>query len=168
LELNVNIQKACNADIDSIVQLAYNTWPNTYGTIISQEQIQYMLQLFYNTPLIQEQINDESQFFWVAKIDNELAGYAHFKPYDKNIDNIYLSKLYVLPKYQGKKIGLVLMNFAEKFFKEKFKAIYLNVNRYNPAKLFYTKIGFEIIEEVDIPLDKYWLNDYVMKKNIQL
>jgi ribosomal protein S18 acetylase RimI-like enzyme len=39
----------------------------------------------------------------------------------------------------------------------------LNVNRYNPAKDFYEKLGFKIILEEDIPIGQYWMNDYVMR-----
>ena len=48
----------------------------------------------------------------------------------------------------------------------RFSTLELNVNRNNPAKDFYAKNGFKIVEEIDIPLDKFWLNDYVMTKNI--
>jgi hypothetical protein len=42
----------------------------------------------------------------------------------------------------------------------------LNVNRNNPAIDFYKKMKYQIIETVDIPLDKFWLNDYIMKKDL--
>ena len=49
------------------------------------------------------------------------------------------------------------------------KIIYLelNVNRANPALGFYTKLGFEISETVDIPYYQFILNDYVMRKAIR-
>ena len=39
----------------------------------------------------------------------------------------------------------------------------LNVNRYNKAKSFYEKMGFNVAYEEDIPIGKYWMNDYVMR-----
>ena len=46
--------------------------------------------------------------------------------------------------------------------------LHLNVNRKNPALAFYKKLGYEIIETVDIPFAEFWLNDYVMAKSINL
>ena len=40
----------------------------------------------------------------------------------------------------------------------------LNVNRHNKAKNFYEKMGFQVAYEEDIPIGKYWMNDYVMRK----
>jgi ribosomal protein S18 acetylase RimI-like enzyme len=42
----------------------------------------------------------------------------------------------------------------------------LNVNRYNKAKSFYEKIGFRVVYEEDVPIGKYWMNDYVMRKQL--
>jgi hypothetical protein len=42
----------------------------------------------------------------------------------------------------------------------------LNVNRYNKAKSFYEKMGFAVAYEEDIPIGKYWMNDFVMRKEI--
>jgi ribosomal protein S18 acetylase RimI-like enzyme len=40
----------------------------------------------------------------------------------------------------------------------------LNVNRNNPAKSFYKKLGFTVIKEDDIDIGNgYFMNDYVMK-----
>jgi diamine N-acetyltransferase len=39
----------------------------------------------------------------------------------------------------------------------------LNVNRHNPAKSFYEKIGFTVLREEDVPIGPYWMNDYVMR-----
>jgi ribosomal protein S18 acetylase RimI-like enzyme len=42
----------------------------------------------------------------------------------------------------------------------------LNVNKYNPAKDFYEKMGFEVAYEEDIPIGPYWMNDFVMRKKL--
>jgi ribosomal protein S18 acetylase RimI-like enzyme len=42
-------------------------------------------------------------------------------------------------------------------------SVQLNVNRFNTESIaFYKKVGFQIIETIDIPLDKFLLEDYVM------
>ena len=42
----------------------------------------------------------------------------------------------------------------------------LNVNRYNKALVFYEKMGFRTIREEDVPIGPYWMNDYVMCKQL--
>ena len=39
----------------------------------------------------------------------------------------------------------------------------LNVNRHNKAREFYEKLGFAVIQEEDVPIGPYWMNDYVMR-----
>ena len=44
----------------------------------------------------------------------------------------------------------------------------LNVNRHNQAQEFYKKLGFKIIREEDVPVGQYFMNDYVMRLNLEL
>jgi GNAT superfamily N-acetyltransferase len=74
--------------------------------------------------------------------------------------------LYVLPEAQGKGIGKLLIEevivLAEEMHS---KSINLNVNRFNKAHFFYSKMGFCILKEVDIELDfGYLMEDYIMEK----
>lgn len=160
----MEILKPSLNDIPAIISLATDTWHTTYSSIISKEQIEYMLQLFYNKELIASQLSDPTHFFLLAKEENQLLGYSHcYIEYDK----LKLSKLYISPLAQGKGIGKQLLNRIEADMNElNISTLILNVNRNNPALNFYQKMGFEIIETVDIPLDKFWLNDFVMQKTI--
>jgi ribosomal protein S18 acetylase RimI-like enzyme len=160
------IRTATLLDIPAIVAIAYNTWPNTYSAIISQEQIAFMLDAFYNSELIEEQMKNDHHFFLVANNDdNDIVGYAHIYLQESGLYK--LSKLYVLPNQQGKQIGKLLLDGAEKHVVTMQKnALELNVNRHNKAKDFYLKNGYCIIETIDIPLDKYWLNDFIMRKEL--
>lgn len=152
-------------DISELISLAHLTWQHTYTSIISQEQIDYMLNCFYTSEVLTEQMKDPSHFFFGIKEDHRLLGYCHAYLFKEGIK---LSKLYINPIKQSKGCGKRLLLHLEHFCREKkLPWIELNVNRHNPAQHFYIKMGFEIIEVVDIPLDKFWLNDYVMKKNIE-
>ena len=160
----INIQKANKNHINAIIKLAKETWQATYCNIISQEQIDYMLNLFYSQKRIEEQIIDDSNHFLVALEDDHILGYCH--SFEKN-GHYYISKIYVHPLAQGKGIGQLLLNNLEKQASNlQFSILELNVNRHNPAKDFYLKYGFKIVETIDIPLDKFWLNDYIMQKEI--
>lgn len=160
----IKIEKANKNHLFAIIKLANETWNETYKNIISQEQIDFMLNLFYAEKVIAEQIENLQNTFLVALENETLLGYCHC--FEKN-SHFYISKIYVHPIAHGKGIGKLLINSIEekaKYFN--FNKLELNVNRQNPAKDFYIKNGFEILQEIDIPLDKFWLNDYVMTKNI--
>lgn len=151
-------------DVDDIIQLAKETWQETYQTIISQEQIDFMLAKFYNENLILEQIQHPQHHFLCAKENDVLLGYSHC--YHQQ-DFIKLSKLYINPKAQKRGIGQMLLEEINQYaLKQAISTIELNVNRHNPAYYFYLKMGFQVVETVDIPLDKFWLNDYVMQKKL--
>ncbi len=78
-----------------------------------------------------------------------------------------MEKIYVLPEQRKKGLGqLILDEIIEKCKEKGIVKLKLNVNRANNAKLFYEKNGFDIIETVDIALDKFWLNDFIMMKNL--
>lgn len=155
--------------IPSIISIAKVTWNKTYRNIISQAQIDYMLQLFYNEKTLYEQINHPQHHFWVLTHQNELIGYAQCIEDENDCKVLKLSKLYVSPNTQQKGAGKLLMINIERACDTLNKSILtLNVNRQNTAKTFYEKMGFKVVEEIDIPLGNYWLNDYVMQKNLEI
>ena len=161
----MEILKPTLNDISEIIQLAHTTWNETYISIISKEQIDFMLNKFYNHDLIHSQLIDPNHTFFKAEENNKLQGYLHAY---KESDYVKLSKLYILPHCQGKSVGKKLLHALEMEMKENNQnKLVLNVNRANPALNFYKKMGFAITATVDIPLDKYWLNDYVMEKEIK-
>lgn len=164
----MTIINANEQHIPAIIHLAAVTWNDTYSSIISQEQIQYMLQLFYSKDVLLQQMHSRDHHFWILLDDKEISAYAHCIEDACDPNMLKLSKLYVLPKFQGSGAGrLLLMHIENECYSLKRNRIVLNVNRNNPAKTFYLKRGFEIVQEVDIPLGKFWLNDYVMEKKLE-
>ncbi|MGI9190967.1 MAG: GNAT family N-acetyltransferase [Chitinophagaceae bacterium] len=148
----------------ALIDLAKITWQHTYPGIISQEQIDYMLNLFYSQERVEQQLRDTNQFFSAIEQDGHLQGYIHAYPENQSIK---VSKLYILPEAQGKGFGQMLLATAEQeAIRLHLEGIRLNVNRYNPAYHFYLKQGFVVEEEIDIPLDRFVLNDYIMFKRI--
>lgn len=158
---------ATEENIPEIISIANITWHETYKEIISQQQIAYMLNLFYTEAVLGQQMRNPKHHFWILKDNEKIQGYTHCIEEPNDVHSLKISKLYVLPNQQGRGIGKLLLMFVENtcFGLGKNRLI-LNVNRNNPAKKFYLKMGFEIVEEIDIPLDIYWLNDYVMEKQV--
>lgn len=155
-------------DIPTIGYLAQQIWPVTYGAILPEGQLDYMLDMNYSPESLNDQITKLHHRFLIAELDEEAVGYASFSASED--EGVYkLHKIYVLPQTQGLGVGRALLDFViEQILEEGASALRLNVNRYNKAKDFYEKQGFSITKEVDIEIGNgFQMNDYVMEKPVQ-
>ncbi len=145
-----------------IRSISERTWPSTYGHIISQEQIDFMLDWMYSDASLEEQIKKGHQFY-IANLNGTDIGFCSVSA-DEN--NTYkLNKLYVLPTAHGTGSGKALLLKAIEVAKaEDASSIYLQVNKHNNAYSFYLKNGF--IKETEFKFDignGFFMDDYVMR-----
>jgi diamine N-acetyltransferase len=161
------IRYARPEDSETIRSLAEATWWPTYNTILQPEQIRYMLDHIYDIATISTQIKDESQQYLVLEESKTPIGFASFSPRKENPDVFKLHKLYILPEVKGKGLGKLFLNdIEEKVKNHGINRLELNVNKYNPSKSFYEKMGYSVLYEEDIPIGSYWMNDFVMGKDL--
>lgn len=161
----LNIRKASTEDIPLIQKLTYSVWPQTYASILSQEQIEYMLEMMYSHTSLQKQMSEGAQFI-IVNDNNEPVGFASFQETEPAIFKLH--KIYVLSKQQGKGTGKYVINhITDVIRRQGARSLQLQVNRHNKAKEFYEKLGFTVIEEADFDIGNgYFMNDYVMEKTI--
>lgn len=99
-------------DIKGIRQVAGITWHNTYGSMYSEEFITSFLDQAYSADNLEKSITRDTtnsiRKFMVADLNGMLAGYAQLTATDNGVCE--LSRIYVLPGYQGKGIGRSLLN----------------------------------------------------------
>lgn len=163
------VKKTAEECIPAVQELVQLTWPVTYGPILEPKQLDYMMQLIYNTQALKEQIYKKGHQFLLATENNEPVGFASYSVKSNTDPATYrLHKLYIDPIQQGKGIGKLLLDFILADIKPIGVAnLELNVNRFNKAKGFYEKLGFIIIGEEDIDIGNgYFMNDYVMNLKI--
>ena len=162
---DIIIREATKNDIEIIQQLTYAIWPVTYGSILSADQLNYMLELIYSKTSLQNQMHEGHHFLIVEDDRTPVA----FADYGLLKDDVYkLHKIYVLQNQQGKGIGKLLIDHVIKKIKEKnAMALVLNVNRNNKAKQVYEHLGFKVIGEEDIDIGEgYFMNDYIMSLTV--
>ena len=161
------IRAARIGDIENIMKLAAATWYPSYGDILSKNQIDYMLDLFYSREALTNQM-ESGHYFLILSDNGQDVGFASFEPHYKQ-DVTKLHKLYILPQQQGSGGGRLLISAIESHASANAdKTIMLNVNRYNKAVNFYHKNGFEITGTEDINIGQgYLMEDYTMAKNLQ-
>jgi GNAT superfamily N-acetyltransferase len=160
-----DIRIATVRDINAIQNIAYTTWPSAYKRVITNEQIEYMLEKMYSQDVLENQFYEGTQFL-VAEVDDEIVGFAS---YGLLQDNIYkLHKLYVNPDVQKTGAGKALLKeVLNKVIKLGGKQLELQVNRKNKAVSFYEKMGFEIIKSEDFYFGEgFYMNDYVMSMSL--
>lgn len=161
------IRTATIDDVETIRDIAEKTWWPTYGPLLEKEQISFMLGEIYSVEKISSQLENNTQSYLLLEEGGRPVAFAGYSPRDEDAEIYKLHKLYCLPETQGKGYGKILIEaVTQKTLDAGKRTLDLNVNRYNKAKSFYEKMGFVVAYEEDIPIGKYWMNDYVMRKQL--
>jgi len=163
------IRPASLEDRSLIRSISERTWPSTYGHIISQEQIDFMLDWMYSDASLAEQFSKGHQFF-IANLNGEDVGFCSVsaEPTENEEGNqkaYKLNKLYVLPAAHGTGSGKALLNKAIEIAKDaNANSLFLQVNKHNNAYTFYLKNGFEKESEFKFDIGNgFYMDDYVMR-----
>ncbi len=156
------IRSASITDIELIRSLCFEVWPQTYASIISQEQIEYMLDRMYSPLSLQQQMKEGAHFILLYN-DALPIGFASYQVITPT--HCKLHKLYVLPTQQGKGGGRVMIQHILVEIKEKgIQHLELQVNRNNSAVTFYERLGFYKREVADFDIGNgFFMNDYIMQ-----
>lgn len=161
------IRQATLSDLETIREIAEKTWWVTYSPILEKEQIEFMLNKIYSVENISAQLKHGTQTYLLLIEDGKPVAFAGYSPREEDPEIYKLHKLYCLPETQGKGYGKMLINeVASKTVEAGKHTLDLNVNRHNKAKNFYEKMGFNVAYKEDIPIGPYWMNDYVMRKEL--
>ena len=160
----MKLVKANSEHIPIIIELTKKIWPVAYGEILSKAQLDYMIEKFYNETALRELIQ-KGHVFYLAQDDKD--NYVGFVSYEINSEpnKTKIHKIYVLPQTQGTGLGKQFFELVkEKAIENNQKAIFLNVNKYNNAINFYTKLGFVKVKDEVIDIGNgYVMDDYVME-----
>ncbi len=164
---SITIKTAGIDDIPVIQKLAYKIWHSHYPGIITNEQIDYMLEAGYSADVIKHEINEEG-ITWLKAMDkDEMIGFAAFGPYLEK--QIKLHKIYLDINYHGKGIGAAIMaDVEQRSVASGATSIVLNVNKYNKLAIkSYKQNGYQIAESVIQDIGNgFIMDDFIMKKEL--
>ena len=162
----VTLKRISENDIPALQKIALPTWESTYLPILSKEQVDFMCQEIYTEESLKKQMQNGQQFFFILE-ENLPVGFLSISQLNAEEPRYKLNKLYLLTERQGSGLGRKALDAAVEYVKSLHgNVLELNVNRYNPALFFYEKCGFSKVKEVDIPIGEYWMNDFVMEKQL--
>jgi ribosomal protein S18 acetylase RimI-like enzyme len=163
------IKKATLEDIPLIHELAWIVFPHTYKELLTPGQIEFMMDWMYSPTNLRKQMTEDSHTYFIAYQGDEPAGYLSIQPEGEH--TYHLQKIYVLPSFQGKKLGKLLFHQAIQAIKELHPEpcqMRLNVNRYNTKAVdFYIRMGMKKVFEGDFDIGHgYLMTDYIMALDI--
>lgn len=153
-------------EVASVSALARRVWQATYPPLIPQAQIDAMLADRYAPARLRAQLDDPAHAWWVARLDDAPAGFAHAV---RDGADCKLDKLYVDAAYQRHGLGAALARMAEDWARtQRCPRLWLQVNRGNTQAIrAYTKYGFRIVESRVFDIGGgFVMDDHVMEKRL--
>ena len=156
--------KICEQE-DQIIALATCAkaiWNEYFVSLLSQEQIDYMVEQFLSAPVLTKAICKDGYTYFLAYDNNEIIGFCGVQPQAKRL---FLSKLYLKKQMRGKGLSSLLLQEAICFAKQKgCEEIYLTCNKYNTQSLdIYRHKGFSIIDQAISDIGHgFVMDDYIL------
>lgn len=158
----MNIRHAESSDVKEIRRVAMDSWLDTYSSILSEESIREVVDEWYDTHELHDQVEDA--VFFVAEKDGEIVGFIHASVNGKS----HLHRLYLKPDFQGQGLGTQLYTrMEEELEKYDIDTIELEALSGNEKGLgFYRSKGFEEKSEREVELKGEKVLEKVMVKTV--
>jgi ribosomal protein S18 acetylase RimI-like enzyme len=157
------------ADFESIAALARRIWLEHYISIISKEQIEYMLGPRFTAQNLARYVDSRERWFDVMRLEGAIVGYcSHALLPDPG--EMKLEQLYLLPELHGLGLGKRMMVHIESHTRLLGRdTLVLTVNKQNTkAASVYLRAGFEVREEAVFDIGNgYVMDDFVMAKALR-
>lgn len=164
--LNIEIRPVTPPDVPAISALAREIWQATYPGIITQEQIEFMLEQRYGYERLYNDLEQADKWLDQAFLDGRRIGFAFSEQYRGEFK---LDKLYIHPDVQRQGVGgQLIAHVAERAKKLGYPCVILAVNKRNEKAIgSYRKYGFVVREAIVDDIGRgYVMDDYVMEKKL--
>lgn len=155
--------------IDALCRIAEKVWHLTYDPLLPQGQVEYMLDKFQSDHAVKAQMKGQGYRYYLLLCGGEAAGFVGFSPRYEGREEMFLSKVYLLPEYRGQgAVGKALAFVEEQARKEGLPAIRLTVNKENThAFEVYRHYGFQVADKVETDIGGgYVMDDFIMVKTL--
>ena len=166
VDCQLHIEPVGESELPLIRSLAYEIWPQVYPSIISMEQIHYMLASRYDLEVLREDVRERGVRFALVKEAARPVGFVAFEP-NARTGEAFLHKLYLLPEMAGKGAGAQGLAWVSQQARSGgMGRVRLFVNKHNHAAVrAYLRQGFtfECDKITDIG-NGFVMDDYVMVK----
>ncbi|UJP04446.1 MAG: GNAT family N-acetyltransferase [Nitrosomonas sp.] len=152
-------------DTMAVSRLANTIWRHHYSGIISERQIDYMLQQRYRPELIRVQLPSTDIWWRKLLLNDEIIGFSCYvrtaQPAVFKID-----KLYIHCDHHRKGYGALMIADAIALMREHhFRSLILTVNKRNHTAIAaYRYYGFEVVGDSKVDIGGgFFMDDYLMR-----
>ncbi|MCE1169803.1 GNAT family N-acetyltransferase [Azovibrio restrictus] len=162
--LAIEIKPVTPPDVPAIAALAREIWQATYPGIITQEQIDFMLEQRYGHERLYDDLEDADKWLDQAFVAGRRIGFAFSELYKGEFK---LDKLYIHPDLQRQGVGGALIaHVAARAKKLGYPCVILAVNKRNEKAIAsYRKYGFSVRETVVADIGGgFVMDDFIMEK----
>lgn len=161
------IPVATDDQIQNLAIMADTVWHEWFPSILSEEQIDYMVEKFQSYKALKKQLEDGYDYFFI-NVNGVNVGYTGIH-IEQEEHRMFISKVYLLKSFRGKGYAGEVFNFLEGVcMGMQLKSMYLTVNRNNTHAIqVYEKKGFKSIrtQVADIG-NGFVMDDFVMEKTL--
>jgi ribosomal protein S18 acetylase RimI-like enzyme len=134
------VRTASKRDIPTISQLLGQVWHDTYDNIYGVEKVNEVTAQWHSKSALERNLKLPASEFLVADDGKTIAGTAFASQIEPKTAKLH--QLYILPEFQGKGVGKLLLEEIEDSFFE-VQNLVLEVEELNePAIRFYKKYGY--------------------------
>jgi diamine N-acetyltransferase len=148
--MQISTRRATLADAETLSEISKSTFYDTFTGTCTEEDMQWFLTENFNLKIVQEELSNDQDKFYLALVNGKAVGYLRFMedysnfPHIQKWKSLELKRIYVEKDYHGKGIAQVLLNLVIEYAKEnKYEVLYLGVWEHNTkAQKFYLKSGF--------------------------
>lgn len=164
--LAIDIRPVTFPDVPAISALAREIWQATYPGIITQEQIDFMLEQRYGVERLYDDLEQADKWLDQAFHEGRRVGFAFCEIHQGEYK---LDKLYIHPDVQRQGVGGQLIDHvARRGKKLGYPALILAVNKRNEKAIAsYRKYGFTVRESVVSDIGQgFVMDDFVMEKKL--
>ena len=163
----ISLEPAEEGDLRELADLASSIWHEYFPCILTEGQIDYMVDRFQSYHAMREQTDRKGYRYCFIVSDGVRIGYTALVPEG---DALFISKLYLRKEYRGKGLGSEALKLIfEVCQQEGFASAYLTVNRGNAVAIkAYERNGFTTIRSQVTDIGSgYVMDDYVMEKRFR-
>lgn len=158
--------KATESDIPLIQELARRSWENAYAEILSDEQMEYMLNTMYSKEEIADHLQNPDYHYFLIKDEDSYEGFIGYENgYEEKTTKLH--RIYLVPESKGKGLGKKALLFLnDKVSEYGDKRIILNVNKHNSARNFYESQGYNVYGEGVFDIGNGFVMDDFLMENV--